>query len=111
MIGVALRIAASRISRPGREAWASARASAWRRTRSARFCLPPFISFAEKRAVMRLAGTVSYLVLRGMLVRRGIYRAPGPEDALAPYLLRPCLRSRTPAASSVPRMMWYFTDG
>src|SRR5262245_45729198 len=78
MIGVALRIAASRISRPGREAWASARASAWRRIRSARFCLPPFISFAEKRAVMRLAGTVSYLVLRGMLVRRGIL--PGPRS-------------------------------
>src|SRR5215212_1958678 len=38
-------------------------------------------------------------------------RAPGPLDALAPYLLRPCLRSRTPAASRVPRMMWYLTDG
>ena len=38
-------------------------------------------------------------------------RAPGPVEAFAPYLLRPCLRSRTPAASSVPRMMWYFTDG
>src|SRR3954466_12238009 len=31
--------------------------------------------------------------------------------AFAPYLLRPCLRSLTPAASRVPRMMWYFTDG
>src|SRR6478752_5394253 len=72
MIGVALRIADSRISSPGRPAWASARASAWRRIRSARFCLPPFISLALKRAVMRLAGTTSYLVLRGMLVRRGI---------------------------------------
>src|SRR4029079_2657844 len=72
MMGVALRIAASRISSPGRPAWASARASAWRRIRSARFCLPPFISLALKRAVMRLAGTTSYLVLRGMLVRRGI---------------------------------------
>src|SRR6187551_877636 len=72
MMGVALRIAASRISSPGRPAWASARASAWRRMRSARFCLPPFISFAEKRCVMRLAGTTSYLVLRGMLVRRGM---------------------------------------
>src|SRR4051794_39284188 len=72
MMGVALRIAASRISRPGRPAWASARASAWRRIRSARFCLPPFISLALNRAVMRLAGTTSYLVLRGMLVRRGI---------------------------------------
>src|SRR6185295_1370414 len=36
---------------------------------------------------------------------------PGPVAALAPYLLRPCLRSRTPAASRVPRMMWYLTDG
>ena len=27
---------------------------------------------AEKRAVVRLAGMVSYLDLRGMLVRRGI---------------------------------------
>src|SRR4051812_19898926 len=72
MMGVALRIAASRISRPGRPAWASARASACRKIRSARFCLPPFISLALNRAVMRLAGTTSYLVLRGMLVRRGI---------------------------------------
>src|SRR3954470_3090870 len=72
MMGVALRIAASRISRPGRLACASARASAWRRIRSARFCLPPFMSLAENRAVIRLDGTVSYLVLRGMLVRRGI---------------------------------------
>ena len=40
--------------------------------RSARFCLPPFMSFAEKRAVVRLVGTVSYLLLRGMLMRRGI---------------------------------------
>src|SRR6187200_1235341 len=38
-------------------------------------------------------------------------RAPGPVEAFAPYLLRPCLRSRTPAASRVPRMMWYLTDG
>src|SRR5262245_43028406 len=38
-------------------------------------------------------------------------RAPGPVEALAPYLLRPCFRSRTPAASRVPRMMWYLTDG
>src|SRR3954468_20943364 len=72
MIGVALRIAATRLSRPGREAWASARASAWRRIRSARFCLPPFMSLAENRAVIRLAGMTSYLVLRGMLVRRGM---------------------------------------
>src|SRR3990170_1671203 len=111
MMGVALRMAASRISRPGRPAWASARARAWRRMRSARFCLPPFISFAEKRCVMRLAGTTSYLVLRGMLVRRCIYLTPPLPGALAPYLLRPCLRSRTPAASRVPRMMWYLTDG
>src|SRR5262245_28152596 len=75
MIGVALRIAASRISSPGRPACASARASAWLRIRSARFCLPPRMSFAEKRAVMRLAGTTSYLVLRGMLVRRGMLGA------------------------------------
>src|SRR5262245_30401793 len=36
---------------------------------------------------------------------------PGRLEAFAPYLLRPCLRSRTPAASRVPRMMWYLTDG
>src|SRR5207247_2233546 len=30
---------------------------------------------------------------------------------LAPYLERDCLRSFTPAASSVPRMMWYRTPG
>src|SRR5688500_13627989 len=72
MMGVALRIAASRISRPGRPACASARARAWRRIRSARFCLPPFMSLAENLWVMRLAGTTSYLVLRGMLVRRGM---------------------------------------
>src|SRR5688500_13624342 len=72
MMGVALRIAASGISSPGRPAWASARAGAWRRIRSARFCLPPFISLAEKRLLIRLAGTTSYFVLRGTLVRRGI---------------------------------------
>src|SRR5919204_4328957 len=33
------------------------------------------------------------------------------SGAFAPYFDRPCLRSRTPAASSVPRTMWYFTDG
>src|SRR6478609_6359500 len=87
MIGVALRIAASRISRPGRAAWASARASAWRRIRSARFCLPPFISFAEKRAVRRLAGMVSYLDLRGMLVRRGMSAGPRLRGVLAATLL------------------------
>src|SRR3954453_2946072 len=111
MIGVALRIAASRISSPGREAWASARASAWRRIRSARFCLPPFISLAENRAVIRLAGIVSYFAFLGMLVRRGNLRAPGLVVAFAPYLFQPRFRSRTPAASSVPRMMWYLTDG
>jgi hypothetical protein len=30
------------------------------------------MSFAAKRAVIRLAGTTSYFDLRGMLVRRGI---------------------------------------
>src|SRR5262245_734276 len=91
MMGVALRIAASRISSPGRPAWASARARAWRRMRSARFCLPPFMSLAENRAVSRLAGTVSYLVLRGMLVRRGISAGPrsgaGLRAVLAAALL------------------------
>src|SRR4051794_1031853 len=48
---------------------------------------------------------------RDRLTARHYLRAPGPVEALAPYLLRPCLRSRTPAASSVPRMMWYLTDG
>src|SRR5437867_1927745 len=33
------------------------------------------------------------------------------SGAFAPYFERPCLRSRTPAASSVPRTMWYFTEG
>src|SRR5262245_21852953 len=72
MMGVALRSAASRTSRPGRPACASARASAWRRIRSASRCLPLVISLAENRAVVRLAGTVWYFALRGMLVRRGI---------------------------------------
>src|SRR6476661_7057439 len=86
MMGVALRIAASRISSPGRAAWASARASAWRRIRSARFCLPPFISLAEKRAVRRLAGMVSYLDLRGMLVRRGMSAGPRLRGGLRAVL-------------------------
>src|SRR6516225_11451492 len=30
---------------------------------------------------------------------------------LAPYLERPCLRSPTPAQSSVPRTVWYRTPG
>src|SRR6185503_5427971 len=38
-------------------------------------------------------------------------RPPGWAVALAPYLLRPRLRSFTPAVSSVPRTMWYFTEG
>src|SRR5687768_11681808 len=41
----------------------------------------------------------------------GHQRAPVEGDAFAPYLLRPCFRSRTPAASRVPRMMWYLTEG
>src|SRR5262245_25063326 len=72
MMGVALRSAASRTSRPGRPACASARASAWRRIRSASRCLPLVMSLAENRAVVRFAGTASYFALRGMLVRRGI---------------------------------------
>src|SRR5262245_34141219 len=39
------------------------------------------------------------------------YLFPTAGAALAPYFERPCLRSLTPAASRVPRMMWYFTDG
>src|ERR687893_1516040 len=75
MIGVALRSAASSTSRPGRRAAASARARAWRRIRSDRFRLPLVISFAVKRCVVRLAGTVSYLDLRGTLCRRGMLPA------------------------------------
>ena len=105
MMGVALRSAASSTSRPGRWAEASARASAWRRMRSARPFLPSFISFTTKRSVVRVR-VGAYLALRGIWARRGIYLG-----LLAPYSERPCLRSRTPAASSVPRMMWYLTDG
>src|SRR5262245_43872819 len=72
MMGVAFRSAASRTSRPGRPACASARASAWRRIRSASRCLPLVMSLAENRAVVRLAGTFWYFALRGMLVRRGM---------------------------------------
>src|SRR5215213_8911155 len=111
MIGVALRSAASRTSTPGRRADASARASAWRRIRSDRLRLPLVMSLAVKREVVRLVGADWYLALRGMLIRRGIYLRPPLAAALAPYLLRPCFRSRTPAASRVPRMMWYLTDG
>src|SRR5258706_11468964 len=71
MIGVALRSAAPRTSRPGRLAAASARASAWRRIRWARWRLPSFMSFTWKRAVVRLTGICSYFVLRAMLARRG----------------------------------------
>src|SRR5919112_6895336 len=98
MIGVALRRAASRTSTPGRRADASARASAWRRIRSDRLRLPLVMSFAVKRDVVRLVGVDWYFALRGMLMRRGIYlRPPVAAAALAPYLLRPCFRSRTPA--------------
>src|SRR3954447_26438431 len=55
------------------------------------------------RLVLRLAGDA--------LTARHQRRPPTCAVALAPYLLRPCLRSRTPAASSVPRMMWYLTEG
>src|SRR4029453_9126702 len=36
---------------------------------------------------------------------------PAALGRLAPYLERPCRRSFTPAASSVPRTMWYRTPG
>src|SRR3954454_23860724 len=75
MIGVALRIAASSTSRPGRWACASARASAWRRIRSDRLRLPFVISLALKRAVVRLGGVTWYLVLRAMVARRGMLLA------------------------------------
>src|SRR5436309_2132615 len=72
MIGVAFRRAASSTSSPGRRAWASARARASRRIRSDSVLLPLVISLAVKRAVVRFAGTVWYLALRGTLTRRGI---------------------------------------
>ena len=43
-----------------------------RRIRSDRFRLPFDMSFAVKRAVVRFAGIVWYLSIRGVLVRRGI---------------------------------------
>src|SRR5664279_1457409 len=73
--------------------------------RSARPFLPSFMSLTTKRSVVRVR-VGAYFALRGVPVRRGIYLG-----LLAPYSERLCLRSRTPAASSVPRMMWYFTDG
>src|SRR5439155_15220720 len=76
MIGVALRSAASRTSRPGRWAVASARASAWRRIRSDRFRLPLAMSLAVKRAVVRFGGSVWYFVIRGIDWRRGMLASP-----------------------------------
>src|SRR5688572_29684512 len=72
MIGVALRSAASSTSRPGRRADASARASAWRRMRSARPFLPSVISLTTKRSVVRVS-VGAYLALRGVWARRGIF--------------------------------------
>src|SRR5688572_5336769 len=63
MIGVALRNAASSTSRPGRLVAASARASAWRRMRSARPFLPFIISLTTMRSVVR-DRTGAYLSLR-----------------------------------------------
>src|SRR5207247_1111021 len=91
MMGVALRMAASRISRPGRLACASARASASRRIRSDRFRLPSVMSSAVQRAVVRLTGVAWYFALRGMLMRRGMLGPParagrGLRAVLAPAL-------------------------
>ena len=72
MMGVALRRAASRTSRPGRPAEASARASAWRRIFSARPFLPSVISFTTKRSVVRVSGG-EYLTLRGICGASGHY--------------------------------------
>src|SRR6478609_7711803 len=91
MIGVALRRAASRTSRPGRWAVASARARAWRRIRSDRFRLPFAMSLAVKRAVVRFAGSVWYLLIRGIDWRRGMLAGPrsgrGLRAVLAATLL------------------------
>src|SRR5262245_30957567 len=76
MIGVALRRAASRTSRPGRWAVASARARAWRRIRSERLRLPFAMSLAVNRAVVRFAGSVWYLLIRGIDWRRGMLAGP-----------------------------------
>src|SRR6476646_1786704 len=76
MMGVALRRAASRTSRPGRWAVASARARAWRRIRSDRLRLPFAMSLAVKRAVVRFAGSVWYLLIRGIDWRRGMLAGP-----------------------------------
>ena len=48
---------------------------------------------------------------KGVVMAAGYVSYPTLAAAFAPYLLRPCFRSRTPAASRVPRMMWYLTDG
>jgi len=66
-----MRVLDPALRRPGRFAWNSARARAWRRIRSDRVCLPSRISFARKRSVTRLLST-EYFALRGMEERRGI---------------------------------------
>src|SRR5215212_154573 len=63
---------------------------------------------ARRRPVDR---DVLVLGLSGDPGSTGHQRPPAAGAAFAPYLLRPCFRSRTPAASRVPRMMWYLTDG
>jgi hypothetical protein len=71
MMGVALRIAASRISSPG----VGLRLGAGERLAQdplGEVLLAALHELGREPAVIRLAGTVSYLVLRGMLVRRGI---------------------------------------
>src|SRR5439155_4980870 len=76
MIGVALRSADSMTSRPGRRADASARASAWRRMRSASRRFPLVMSLAWNRMLVRLTGTCSYLVFRATPARRGMSARP-----------------------------------
>src|SRR5437667_7938671 len=102
MIGVAFRSAASSTSRPGRRACASARASASRRIRSDRVRLPLVISLAVKRAVVRLAGTVWYLVLRGMLMRRGILGAASGPGGLGAVLAATLLAVAHPGCVEGP---------
>src|SRR4249920_2711409 len=85
MMGVALRRAASRTSRPGRREEASARASAWRRMLSARPFLPSFMILTTKRSVVRVR-VGAYLALRGVCGRRGIELLLAAGSGLGPVL-------------------------
>jgi hypothetical protein len=111
MIGV--RVAERRLEdlEPGRCAWASAPGERRPQDPVAKVSLAVRHQLAVKRGGRPVRRNRLVLEHPGGARTARHQRAPGPVEAFAPYLLRPCLRSRDAGRVEVPRMMWYLTDG